>query len=932
MTRILALLIVAALVAWFAFSQSDTFPRAGEPGPFPSEWFMQQRTWPEPYLDPARVLNGAREAARMRNSSLDEDPFWVQRGPTNIGGRVTDIVGHPTNDSIYYVGSATGGIFKTIDGGRNYTPITDGLPTPSIGALALDPQNPNTIYCGTGEANSSGFSYFGSGLYKSTNAGDAWQLSGLADSRYIARIVVHPQDPSNVWVAAMGELFITGGERGIYFSDDAGATWERKLFVNDSTGACDVVVDPENPDVVYAATWQRIRTPEERRAGGRGTGIYKSINRGETWTRLSSGLPPIGDDVGRVGLAISQSNPNVLYASYADHPGYFLGVFRTADGGENWTQTNDGSLSDMYSNFGWYFGNIRVRPDDENMVFVFGVTLHRSSNGGASWAEIGNDVHVDHHAMWFDPQQPFRFLLGNDGGFYRTLNNGNDFSDLNNFPAIQYYAGSYDAHQPQRLYGGTQDNGTLRSMTGAVDEYERIYGGDGFYTLVDPSNNNYIYAEYQYGGLGRSTNGGDDFGWALNGIDDAERRNWSTPVVMDPNNPQVLYYGAERVYKTTNRAQSWTANSPDLTNGPGPGNLTFGTITTIAVSPVNSQVIFAGTDDANVWVTTNGGTNWELRNTGLPTRWITRVTPHPTDVNEALLTISGYRSAEQQAHLYRTTNQGQNWVEVGASLPDVPLNDVLYDSIYSNRIYVASDFGIFWSQDNGSTWAALGRGLPPVPTLDIIINNTARTLIAATYGRSFVTLPLDSLGSNHRPVIVSLTPDIAPGGSLNIVVGTTLDFAVEATDEDEDSLRSVWRVHGQEVSTSAEMQYQFTTTSSDCVSVDVSDGFLHVLGYIPVNVTLSGNEAAIPDRFGLTTYPNPFNNETRIAFTLEKAGQTRVTIYSITGQIVASLHDGMLISGEHSLAWRPEKNASGTYIAELQSGSMTARTKLVYLK
>jgi len=932
MTRILALLIVAALVAWFAFSQSDTFPREGEPGPFPSEWFMQQRTWPEAYLDPARVLNGAREAARMRNSSLDEDPFWVQRGPTNIGGRVTDIVGHPTNDSIYYVGSATGGIFKTIDGGRNYTPITDGLPTPSIGALALDPQNPNTIYCGTGEANSSGFSYFGSGFYKSTNGGDTWQLSGLADSRYIARIVVHPQEPSSVWVAAMGELFITGGERGIYFSDDAGATWERKLFVNDSTGACDVVVDPENPDVVYAATWQRIRTPEERRAGGRGTGIYKSINRGETWTRLSSGLPPIGDDVGRVGLAISQSNPNVLYASFADHPGFFLGVFRTADGGENWTQTNDGSLSDMYSNFGWYFGNIRVRPDDENMVFVFGVTLHRSSNGGASWAEIGNDVHVDHHAMWFDPQQPFRFLLGNDGGFYRTLNNGNDFSDLNNFPAIQYYAGSYDAHQPQRLYGGTQDNGTLRSLTGAIDEYERIYGGDGFYTLVDPSNNNYIYAEYQYGGLGRSTNGGDDFGWALNGIDDAERRNWSTPVVMDPNNPQVLYYGAERIYKTTNRAQSWTAISPDLTNGPGPGNLTFGTITTIAVSPVNSQVIYAGTDDANVWVTANGGTNWELRNTGLPTRWITRVTPHPTDVNEALLTISGYRNAEQQAHLYRTTNQGQSWVEVGASLPDVPLNDVLYDSVYSNRIFVASDFGIFWSQDNGSTWAALGRGLPPVPTLDIIINNTARTLIAATYGRSFVTLPLDSLGGNHRPVIVSLTPDIAPGGSLNIVVGTTVDFAVQATDEDEDSLRYVWRVHGQEVSTSAEMQYQFTTTSSDCVSVDVSDGFLHVIGYIPVNVTLSGNEAPIPDRFGLTTYPNPFNNETRIAFTLEKAGQTRITIYTITGQIVASLHDGMMISGEHSLAWRPEKNASGTYIAELQSGSMTARTKLVYLK
>ncbi len=762
-TLFTAIILCATIcVAWLVFDRENPNRREMD-GPFPSDWFMVQRTWPEPHLDHQRVLNGAAEAARLRRSTLDEDPFWIQRGPTNIGGRLTDIVGHPTDENTFYIASAAGGVFKTTDGGGNWIPITDGFPTPSMGAIALDPQNPETIYCGTGEANSANDSYFGSGIYKSTNGGDTWQQSGLINSRFIARVVVHPEDPTNIWVAAMGELFTSGGERGVYFSDDAGQTWDQKLFVNDSTGACDVVVHPTNPDIVYAATWQRIRGPEYRFVGGRGTGIYKSENRGETWTRLSSGLPPVAEDIGRIGLAIAVSNPNVLYAIYADDPGNFLGVFRTSDAGESWTQVNDGSLVDMYSSFGWYFGNIRVRPDDEDMVFVLGVQLLRSANGGTSWTEIGetNDgdwVHVDHHAMWFNPQQPFRLLLGNDGGLYRSLNNGNTFDDLNNFPCIQYYAGTYDAQQPHRLYGGTQDNGTLRSLSGEPDEYQRIYGGDGFYTIVDPTNNNFVYAEYQYGGLGRSTDGGSEFDYALSGIDEEERRNWNTPVVLDPNNPQVMYYGAERLYKSTNRAQAWDPISPDLTDGGGQGILVFGTITAIGVSTVNSQVIYAGTDDANVWVTTNGGSTWNRVDDGLPERWVTRITPHFENAGEALLTISGYRNAEQQAHLYRTTNYGQTWEEVGANLPDVPLNDALYDPEFSNRIYVASDFGVFWSADYGMNWAALGQGMPPVPTHDLIFDPANRRLHAATHGRSFMTLPLDSLPGNHPPRILELFP------------------------------------------------------------------------------------------------------------------------------------------------------------------------------
>lgn len=934
MIRRLVLLLAIAGAAWFVMTPEESaYPRKGAPGPFPSEWFMHQRMWPHATLDHDRVMAGARSAAAMRNRALDEDPFWVQHGPTNIGGRITDIVGHPTDDNIYYVASASGGVFKTTDAGQTFVSISDALPTPSCGALAIDPGNPNRIYLGSGEANSAGYSYPGSGLYVSADAGSSWQLSGLANTRYIARVVVHPENPQHVWVAAMGELFAPGGDRGIYFSDDAGATWSQVLTVNDSTGASDVVVHPENPDIVYAAMWQRVRGPEERRAGGRGSGIYKSTNRGATWTRLSAGLPPAGDDVGRIGLAISSSNPSVLYACYADHPGFFLGVYRSDDAGESWVRANDESLTDAYSNFGWYFGNIRVRPDDEDMVFVLGVTAHRSTNGGASWEEIAGNVHVDHHALWFDPQQPFRFLLGNDGGLYRTLDNGNDFVDLNNFPAIQFYAATYDAQQPQRLYGGTQDNGTLRSLTGDPHEFDRIYGGDGFYTLVDPNNNSYVYAEYQYGGLGRSTNGGDEFQWALNGIDDEERRNWSTPVVFDPNNTTTLYYGAERVYRTTNRAVGWTAISPDLTDGGGSGNLVFGTITTIAVSPANSQVIYAGTDDANLWVTSNGGTTWQRRDAGLPQRWITRVTPHPTNVNEALVTVSGYRELDQQAHLYRTSDRGLTWSEVGSTLPDVPLNDVLYDSRSDNIMYVASDFGMFWSADAGATWAALGRGLPPVPTLDIVLDPVQHRLIAATYGRSFLTLPLDSLDANHRPQIVSVTPS-APNDTVRTMEGMTVQFAVIASDLDEDALSYSWSVDGEQFATTTEAAYHFAVVGDFQVSIEVSDGLLSVRDSMIVHVdsSLAASSAELPQDFTLQAFPNPFNSQVQLEYALPAPGDLRIEVFSVDGRLAAEVLVRRMSAGTHTLNWSPSNLASGTYIARMQTAATTRHLKLLYLK
>ncbi|MCC6476365.1 glycosyl hydrolase [bacterium] len=927
LNRYLILLALSVLLTMLFISKSENARE--ENGPFPSDWFMSQRIWPDTELPSQLVLDAARQSASLRNSALDEDPHWIPEGPTNIGGRITDIVADPANDQIIYVAAASGGIFKTTDGGMTWNAIFDGAPTLSVGALAMDPQNSNILYAGTGEANSAGFSYFGSGVYKSANAGQSWTHIGLDESRYIGRIAVHPEDPSIVWVAAMGELFNTTGDRGLYLSEDGGATWERKLYVNDTTGCVDVVVDPNNTDVVYAAMWQRIRNPIERRAGGRGSGIYKSTNRGETWTRLNSGLPPVADDVGRIGLAIAQSNPQVLYAIYADHPGYFAGIFRTADSGENWSRVNDDDLQDMYSSFGWYFGNIRVRPDDENVVFALGVYIWRSTNGGQTWTANGAP-HVDHHALWFNPATPFHFLNGNDGGLYRSTNNGNSYTFIPGLPINQFYAATADYQHPERLYGGTQDNGTMRTITGANDEYESIYWGDGFYVLVDPTNNNNIYAEYQYGNLARSTDGGQSFQEALVGIDESERRNWSTPVAMAPSSPNTLYFGAERVYRTINRAQDWSVISPNLTNGPGGGNLVFGTITTIGVSPANPQVIWAGTDDANVWVTTNSGSQWSLRNSGLPQRNITRITPHPANASEALVTISGFQRGEQPAHLFYTTDFGLTWTSLGEELPNAPLNDALFDSEFPSRIYVASDFGVFWSRDYGDTWSALGQDMPAVPLIDLVMHQPSRKLVAATYGRSFLSLDLDSLIANHPPVIHSITPESPHRTAPN----TDVLLSVDASDPDGDDMIIVWRLNGEVIGTSTPINIQFPDTGTYVCQLDVADQEFQVSDSVVMIVQTSDARETplVVTDFSLCAYPNPFNSSATLRFDLPSPSSVVYSLFTVDGRQIETRNAGYFSSGSHRLNLSAKNLPSGVIFLRLQAGRMYQDIKLLLIK
>lgn len=706
----------------------------------PNDWFFKQRAYPAGEINHSVYLASLKQSQEFRDQiSLSKDSsFWEFVGPTNIGGRLSDVEMHPSDMNVIYIGTASGGVFKTTDVGSSWHPIFDDALSLSIGDIAIAPSDPQILYVGTGEANAGGGSqtYDGVGVYKSVDGGDSWDYAGLEDSRNIGRMVIHPSNPDIVYTAAMGNLFAENPERGIYKTIDGGENWENILYVSDSTGGIDIVIHPTHPDTLYAAMWERVRRPNRRSYGGWTCGIYRTFDGGMTWNELTNGLPSPGSNVGRIGIDISKSDPNILYAIYADKTGYFEGVYKTENNGDTWTQTNDGSLSGSYQSYGWWFGRIAVDPVDPDIAFVIGFDLYRSTNGGNSWSNVSQaSVHVDQHSLYIHPQDNNFVVLASDGGLYISQNGGNNWNWINNLPITQFYTCEVDEQFPERVYGGTQDNGTNRTMSGGTDDWANIYGGDGFYVLVDPGNNDYIYAEYQYGNLARSTNGGNSFYSAMNGINSSDRMNWCTPVVIDITNTETLYYGSHRMYKSTNRAQSWSPISTDLTNGPGV-NLTYGTITTISVSPVDTELIYVGTDDGNVWVSAMNGMGWEYLSSNLPNRWVSRVAADPYEENTAYVTFSGYRFDDYLPHIFRTTDKGQNWEDISGNLPESPINDIIIDLENNQTLYIATDVGVFKTEDIGLNWEMLGYDLPNVPINDLRLHNGSRSLVAATFGRS----------------------------------------------------------------------------------------------------------------------------------------------------------------------------------------------------
>jgi len=668
-------------------------------------------------------------------------PAWTFRGPTNIGGRITDLAVHPADADTVYAGAAEGGVLRSTDGGQTWTPLFDDQPSLSIGALAIDPGDPDVIYAGTGEVNpgGGGVAYGGAGLFRSIDAGDTWTCIGLEDSGSIGRIRVDPTDSNRIFVAVMGLLWDASQERGVYRSTDGGTTWQRVLFVNDVTGCVDLIVRPDDPDVLYAAMWQRIRQPEFYDYGGPGCAVYRTLDGGDTWDLVGGGLPAPGSNGGRIGLSLCAAQPDVMHAVYADRVGFYDGLYRSIDGGFTWSPTNDGSLANAFASYGWWFGNVRTHPVNPDVIYVLGLDVYRSLNGGGSYQFTSSGVHVDHHAMDFGPGANPIVYNGNDGGVYRSAN-GSTWTKLPDLPVTQGYRIALDAGNPDARYIGAQDNGTLRTVTGATGDWTNIYGGDGFQPLVHPTDSSQIWAQFQYGNLAYSSNGGLGFGGATGGIPGSDRRNWNSPIIQDPTNADRRYFGTNRAWRSLSPT-TWVAISPDLTGGPHAGNAgqVNGTLTTLAVSPQDGMVVWAGSDDGFVQVTENGGFSWSDVSAMLPVRWVTSVRADPLDRETAYATISGFRWDEPLPHVFRTTDLGVTWDPIAGDLPEAPVNDLVADPGNPGRYFVATDVGVFQTINGGSTWTPLGTGLPNVVVTSLAMD-AGGELFAATYGRSVFSI------------------------------------------------------------------------------------------------------------------------------------------------------------------------------------------------
>lgn len=798
---------------------------------------------------------GERQEAWDRHQALAADSLfhgleWRCVGPVIQGGRVVDIEGIPGQPYSFYVAYASGGLWRTTNNGHTFEPLFDDQPAIIMGDLAIDPSNPNTLWVGTGENNSSRSSYGGFGVFRSQDAGKTWTHMGLGETDRIGRVLVDPRDSNRVFVASLGKLYTQGGQRGVYRTQDGGKTWEAVLEGKGWTGAIDLCFDPSNPDILYAATWERSRRPWDFVESGEGSGVWKSTDGGSTWTRLTNGLPQ-GPDVGRIGLTICQSQPKTLYISIdnqqlldpsewdlggavsakrlrtmskeeflAQDPDVIEGfirssdldttldakqlirmiendeltlqdllaeiddanaslfetdirgleVYRSDDAGGTWRRTHEDPLLQIVHTYGYYFGLIRVAPNDPNTVFIAGVPLVRSRDGGVTWHGVNQpDVHVDHHALWFDPNFPERIILGNDGGIDESFDLGETWRKMDRQPVGQFYTIAVDMAKPYNIYGGTQDNGTLkgssRSKVG-IDEWEFIGGGDGMHVQID-SRDNTVYFGYQFGFYTHRGPAGTHSVRPRDALGDpALRYNWSTPVRLSLHNEDIVYFGTNILFRSMDQGKNWTAISPDLTRSEMRGNVPFACITSVSESPLEFGVIWAGTDDGYVHVTETGGVSWRAADDGIVRdRWVTRVAASAFERDRAYLCLSGYRDDDIASYVYVTEDLGKTWKSIAAGLPAEPVNVITEDPVNQDVLYVGTDRGVYVSIDRGKTWQSLAEGMPKVPVHDLVVHPRDRELVAGTHGRSvFVidALPIQELSAEAlgEPVTIYPVEDI----------------------------------------------------------------------------------------------------------------------------------------------------------------------------
>jgi photosystem II stability/assembly factor-like uncharacterized protein len=665
-------------------------------------------------------------------------------GPSIFGGRILDIEVPPNSLNTIYLAASDGGIWKSVNNGTTFAPIFDEQSTGSIGDMAIAPSNPDILYVGTGENTSTRSAHYGDGVYKSTDAGKTWTNVGLRESRRIGQIAIDPKNPDIVYVASMGYLYKGGGERGLYKTTDGGKTWNLILKGdNETTGFIDVVLDPKNPNVVYAASHDRLRRAWHIRENGPGAGIYKSTDAGKTWNRLDAGLPK-GDNVGRIGLAIYPKDPKLVYAFF-DVKGSEGGgqVWRSWDAGKTWKKMNDARLGG-----GTYYSRIFVDPSNPDVLYCPNVNLMRSRDGGKTFQSAATRAHVDWHTVWVNPNDSDHIRAGCDGGLYFTYDGFATVEHVDNLPFAQFYAISADNAVPYNVMGGTQDNGSWRgpsqtfSRNGIYNwHWENILGGDGFYNLAHPDDPDIIFASSQFGNINR-VDMKNRQGRGIRPREQGQRANWMSPFLLSPHAPDTIYWGGNKLYKSLNRGDSWKAISSDLTTNDSEkispkGNVPHCTITTLDESRKKPGLIWVGTDDGNVWLTQDDGANWTHINGALADHpkgyWVSRVHASAHDEGTAWVAMTGFREDDWSPYLWKTTDFGKTWKRVDG-LPNEQISVVKQDVLNPNLLFVGTEVGAHMSLDGGASWHKL-PGLPAVSCMDLVIQERESDLVVGTHGR-----------------------------------------------------------------------------------------------------------------------------------------------------------------------------------------------------
>jgi photosystem II stability/assembly factor-like uncharacterized protein len=730
--------------------------------------------------------------AATYDSTMLSEFAWRPIGPAVTSGRVVDLAVAEGPESrvgdrlgkLMYAAAASGGVWKSTNAGTTWEPVFDKESTSSIGDIALAPSNPEIVWVGTGEANNQRSSSWGDGVYKSENGGKTWTNMGLKTSQHIGRIVVHPTNPDIVFVAAVGPLWADGGERGLFRTTDGGKKWTNVLKISEHTGVTDVVMDPTDPNVLYAAAFQRQRKAYSFIGGGPESGIYKSTDGGTTWTKLTEGLPK--GDIGRIGLDVSRSQPRTVYATLETKTPE---IYRSDDYGASWRKTG------TYFEYPWYMSQIRVDPKNPDRVYLLGVPIFVSEDGGATSKPTATSAHVDYHAMWIDPIDPDHFIVGNDGGVYMTHDRGQTMDFVSNLPIAQYYAIDLDNRQPfYYVYGGLQDNNSwagpsqTRNRQGITDsDWYVTVGGDGFYSAVDPTDPNVVYAESQEGGIIRydvktgerkSIQPQPKFGQPK------LRWNWSAPIIVSQHDHNTVYFGANFLFRSTNRGDSWEQLGGDLTRQldrdklPLMGKLwtkdavawhagtaDFGNISTVDESPLRKGLLYVGTDDGLIQVSRDGGATWTKieKFPGVPDMtYVSRVVASSHDEGTVYATFDGHRSNDFKPYVLKSTDYGKTWTSITSNLPVSSVQVIREHPRAPSLLFVGTEIGAYYSRNGGKNWSKLQYNLPTVPVHDIKIHPRENDLVIGTHGRGIYIIdditPLERLADAEHAGEMYLFP------------------------------------------------------------------------------------------------------------------------------------------------------------------------------